>query len=60
MSRVPLAWLNLSHNRRRLTVSLLGIPHVKAIRSFSMFGFSSIYVIFDDEADFYWCRSRIQ
>ena len=42
-----------------LSVSLLGIPHVKAIRSFSMFGFSSIYVIFDDEADFYWCRSRI-
>jgi len=42
-----------------LTVSLLGIPEVKSIRSFSMFGFSSIYIIFKDGADFYWCRSRI-
>ncbi|MFW6164064.1 MAG: efflux RND transporter permease subunit, partial [Planctomycetota bacterium] len=42
-----------------LTVSLLGIPNVKTIRSFSMFGFSSIYVIFDEDAGFYWSRSRI-
>jgi copper/silver efflux system protein len=42
-----------------LTVSLLGIPDVKTIRSTSMFGFSSIYIIFKDEADFYWCRTRI-
>lgn len=42
-----------------LTVSLLGVPRVKTVRSFSMFGFSSIYIIFEDDADFYWCRSRI-
>lgn len=42
-----------------LTVSLLGIPGVKAIRSTSMFGFSSIYIIFSDDIDFYWSRSRI-
>lgn len=42
-----------------LTVALLGIPEVKTVRSFSMFGFSSIYVIFNEEAEFYWSRSRI-
>ncbi len=42
-----------------LTVSLLGIPGVKTIRSFSMFGFSSIYVIFEEDVEFYWSRSRI-
>ena len=42
-----------------LTTSLLGIPGVKTIRSSSMFGFSSIYVIFDEDIDFYWSRSRI-
>ncbi|MBD3315567.1 MAG: MMPL family transporter, partial [Chitinivibrionales bacterium] len=42
-----------------LTVSLLGIPEVKTVRSFSMFGFSSIYVVFNDDVEFYWSRSRI-
>ncbi len=42
-----------------LTTALLGIPEVKSIRSNSMFGFSSIYVIFNDHVDFYWSRSRI-
>ncbi|MCJ7525754.1 MAG: efflux RND transporter permease subunit [Candidatus Aminicenantes bacterium] len=42
-----------------LTVSLLGVPGVKTVRSYSMFGFSSIYVIFKDNVDFYWSRSRI-
>lgn len=42
-----------------LTVSLLGIPGVRTIRSFSMFGFSSIYVIFEEDVEFYWSRSRI-
>jgi Cu(I)/Ag(I) efflux system membrane protein CusA/SilA len=42
-----------------LTVSLLGIPGIKTIRSFSMFGFSSIYVIFEEDIEFYWSRSRI-
>ncbi len=42
-----------------MTVSLLGIPGVKTIRSFSFFGFSTIYVIFKEDIDFYWSRSRI-
>lgn len=42
-----------------LTVSLLGIPGVSTIRSSSMFGFSSIYIIFNEKVDFYWSRSRI-
>lgn len=42
-----------------LTSSLLGIPGVKSIRSNSMFGFSSIYIIFDEDVEFYWSRSRI-
>ena len=42
-----------------LTTTLMGIPGVKTIRSSSMFGFSSIYVIFEDDVDFYWSRTRI-
>ena len=42
-----------------LTVSLLGVPGVKTVRSYSMLGFSSIYVIFKEKIDFYWSRSRI-
>ncbi|OSY89294.1 cation transporter [Tenacibaculum holothuriorum] len=42
-----------------LTTSLLGISGVKTIRSSSMFGFSSIYIIFEENVDFYWSRSRI-
>ncbi|NTU60415.1 MAG: efflux RND transporter permease subunit, partial [Deltaproteobacteria bacterium] len=39
--------------------SLLGAPHVKAIRGFSDFGFSYVYVIFEDGTDMYWARSRV-
>ena len=51
-----------------LTTALLGIPDIKVIRSSSMFGFSSIYIIFNDFSayeklvngkDFYWTRSRV-
>jgi Cu(I)/Ag(I) efflux system membrane protein CusA/SilA len=42
-----------------LTTSLLGIPGVKTIRSSSMFGFSSIYIIFEEDIEYYWSRSRI-
>ena len=42
-----------------LTTTLMGIPGVKTIRSSSMFGFSSIYMIFEDDVDFYWSRTRI-
>ena len=42
-----------------LTVSLLGIPGVKTVRSFSMLGFSTVYVIFKEDVEFYWSRSRL-
>ncbi|OQA86056.1 MAG: Cation efflux system protein CusA [Lentisphaerae bacterium ADurb.Bin242] len=42
-----------------LTVALQGIPGVKNVRSYSMFGFSTVYVIFKDNVDFYWSRSRV-
>jgi copper/silver efflux system protein len=42
-----------------LTVALLGVPGVKEVRSISMFGFSSIFLIFDDNIEFYWSRARI-
>ncbi len=42
-----------------LTVSLLGLPQVRTVRSYSFFGFSTIYVIFEESSDFYDSRSRI-
>jgi Cu(I)/Ag(I) efflux system membrane protein CusA/SilA len=42
-----------------LSVTLQGIPGVKNIRATSAFGFSIIYVIFKDNVEFYWSRSRI-
>lgn len=42
-----------------LTTSLLGIPGVRSIRSTSMFGFSIIYIIFEEEVEFYWSRTRV-
>lgn len=39
--------------------ALLGAPKVKAIRGFSDFGFSYVYVIFQDGTDLYWARSRV-
>ena len=42
-----------------LTTALLGIPGVQTIRSTSMFGMSFIYLIFKDNTEFYWSRSRI-
>jgi len=42
-----------------LTTALLGISGVKTIRSNSIFGLSSIYIIFEDDVDFYWSRTRI-
>lgn len=42
-----------------LTTYLLGIPGVKSIRSSSIFGFSSIFIIFSEDIEFYWSRSRI-
>ncbi|MDP1604016.1 MAG: efflux RND transporter permease subunit, partial [Legionella sp.] len=42
-----------------IITSLLGAPKVKAIRGFSDFGFSYVYVIFEDGTDMYWARSRV-
>ncbi len=42
-----------------LTANLLGLPGVRSVRSASQFGISSIYLIFNDDIDFYWARSRI-
>ncbi len=42
-----------------IIASLLGAPKVKAIRGFSDFGFSYVYVIFEDGTDTYWARSRV-
>ncbi|HXK93192.1 MAG TPA: CusA/CzcA family heavy metal efflux RND transporter, partial [bacterium] len=42
-----------------IITALLGAPNVKAIRGFSDFGFSYVYVIFQDGTDMYWARSRV-
>ncbi|RAK00594.1 efflux RND transporter permease subunit [Aliidiomarina maris] len=42
-----------------LSVALMGVPGVKDVRTLSMFGFSSIAVIFDDSVEFYWSRTRL-
>ncbi|WP_282039284.1 efflux RND transporter permease subunit [Saccharicrinis aurantiacus] len=42
-----------------LTTALLGIPGVQTIRSNSIFGVSSIYIIFEEDVEFYWSRTRI-
>lgn len=42
-----------------LSVALQGIPGVKTVRGVSAFGFSSISIIFEDNVDYYWSRSRV-
>ncbi len=42
-----------------IITTMLGTPRVKAIRGFSDFGFSYVYVIFEDGTDIYWARSRV-
>ncbi len=42
-----------------IIAALLGAPKVKAIRGFSDFGFSYVYVIFEDRTDLYWARTRV-
>ncbi|MDP2876723.1 MAG: efflux RND transporter permease subunit, partial [Holophaga sp.] len=42
-----------------IVTSLLGAPKVKAVRALSDFGFSYVYVIFEDNTDIYWARSRV-
>lgn len=42
-----------------IVTALLGAPKIKAIRGFSDFGYSYVYVIFEDGTDLYWARSRV-
>jgi Cu(I)/Ag(I) efflux system membrane protein CusA/SilA len=42
-----------------LVSNLQGVPKVKNIRGLSMFGMSFIYVVFDDDVDIYWARTRV-
>ncbi len=42
-----------------VVTALLGMPKVKAVRAFSDFGYSYVYVIFEDGTDLYWARSRV-
>ena len=42
-----------------LTTSMLAVPYAKVVRGYSFFGFSFVYVIFEDGTDMYWARSRV-
>lgn len=42
-----------------IVASLLGAPKIKSVRGFSDYGYSYVYVIFEDQADLYWARSRV-
>ena len=42
-----------------IVTALLGTPRIKAVRAFSDFGYSYVYVIFEDGTDLYWARSRV-
>jgi Cu(I)/Ag(I) efflux system membrane protein CusA/SilA len=42
-----------------LATTMLSVPGVKAVRAFSFFGDSYVYVLFDDKTDLYWARSRV-
>ena len=42
-----------------LTTQMLAVPYAKVVRGYSFFGFSFVYIIFEDGTDMYWARSRI-
>ncbi|MDQ7007371.1 MAG: CusA/CzcA family heavy metal efflux RND transporter [Acidobacteriota bacterium] len=42
-----------------LTSKMLAVPYAKVVRGYSFFGFSFVYVIFEDGTDLYWARSRV-
>jgi copper/silver efflux system protein len=42
-----------------LTTSMLAVPYAKIVRGYSFFGFSFVYIIFEDGTDMYWARSRV-
>ncbi|ATX80960.1 Cu(I)/Ag(I) efflux system membrane protein CusA/SilA [Mariprofundus ferrinatatus] len=42
-----------------LTTAMLSVPNTKVVRGYSFFGFSMVYVIFEDNTDMYWARARV-
>ena len=42
-----------------LTTQMLAVPHAEAVRGYSFFGFSLVYVLFEDGTDLYWARARV-
>jgi Cu(I)/Ag(I) efflux system membrane protein CusA/SilA len=42
-----------------LTTNMLSVPYAKDVRGYSMFGYSMVYIIFEDGTDIYWARSRV-
>ena len=42
-----------------LTTAMLSVPHTKVVRGYSFFGFSMVYVIFEENTDMYWARTRV-
>jgi Cu(I)/Ag(I) efflux system membrane protein CusA/SilA len=42
-----------------LTTQMLAVPFAKTVRGYSFFGFSFVYIIFEDGTDMYWARSRV-
>jgi Cu(I)/Ag(I) efflux system membrane protein CusA/SilA len=42
-----------------LTTAMLSVPYAKVVRGYSFFGFSFVYIIFEDGTDLYWARSRV-
>ena len=42
-----------------LTSKMLSVPYAKDVRGYSFFGFSMVYIIFEDGTDLYWARSRV-
>ena len=42
-----------------LTTAMLAVPQAKAVRGYSLFGLSLVYIIFEDGTDIYWARTRV-
>ena len=42
-----------------LTTKMLSVPYARTVRGYSFFGYSFVYVIFEDGTDIYWARSRV-
>ncbi|MDX8396305.1 MAG: efflux RND transporter permease subunit, partial [Mariprofundaceae bacterium] len=42
-----------------LTTAMLAVPYAKVVRGYSFFGLSFVYIIFEDDTDMYWARSRV-